>query len=133
MKPLCIILSLLIGYTFNSMQPLNNIYKIIDKANKCQILTENEMYILLNSYKTDVNNVELSQYRAYGISSIAQNRKNSKTLLHILKNNPHFFNEKICWDMAFSEEIEQVIDNLKGIRGYRDIRFKILNKLQLLR
>ena len=137
MKPLCIILSLMLGYTLNVMQPINNIYKIIDKANKFQELNKKEMYILLSSYKTDENNVELSQYRAFGISSIAQDHKNSITLLCILENNPCLFSEdfyeNLCYDMTFSEEIEKVIDNLKRIHGYRDIKTKILSKLELLR
>ena len=84
------------------------------------------MYILLDSYNYNENNVELSEYRAFGIASIAQNRRNSKMLLRILNNYPNFYNEHLCYDMMSTEEIEYVINNLKQICGFKDVKSKIL-------
>lgn len=118
------------GTTINNYDnSLNEIYHIINKANVSQKISEDEMIILLRSYNEHENNVELSQYRAYGIASIIMNHNNCTTLLRVLETNPRLYREDICDDMMFTEEdVDTVISKIKEVSGFDDIKVKILEK-----
>ena len=113
-----------------ALYSLQEIYSIINKANISQTISEDEMIILLKSYNEHENNIELSQYRAFGIASIIMNHNNCTTLLRVLETNPCLYREDICDDMMFTEEdIDTVISKIKEVPGFNDIKIKILEKL----
>ena len=131
MKLLYLTFVLLSSYAFsnafNDETYLAHIYNILDKANKQKTLSNGEIYMLLDSYNYEQNNVELSEYRAFGITSIVLNHKNCRKLLKQLKNNQDFITEFLCIDMLFvkKKEKEDIINNINQVSGFKDIKSKI--------
>lgn len=117
-------------------EKLEVLYGILKKVEQGDILKNNDMFLLLESYNDSslLNNAEFSEWRSEVIFEIINHPSNLRKMMYALKNKDSIF-PYILEELSspvHEQDYNKCIENIRKTKGNQDIKMRMISALQLI-